>query len=61
MPADATSVCSPAPSLLGINFAIWSPDGTRILVRARVRSDNPVDWWTVTVDGTVHKTEFFYG
>jgi Tol biopolymer transport system component len=54
--ADGAIVRSPASGLLGVDFAVWAPDSTKVLVRARDRADAEPDWWTVTPGGVTHNT-----
>jgi Tol biopolymer transport system component len=54
--ADGATDRTPAAALLGIDFAVWAPDSTRVLVRAREQPDAEPDWWTVTPDGATRET-----
>jgi Tol biopolymer transport system component len=56
--ADGTDVRALARDLVVGDFVVWSPDGSRVLVRARQEASHEPDWWVVDPDtGAAHNTQ----
>ena len=56
--ADGTRVRAVAKHLVVGDFAVWSPDGKHLLVRARQEPAHEPDWWVVDPDtGAAHDTQ----
>lgn len=49
--SDGTNPRPAARSLLGVRYAVWSPDGAKLLAYGRDLAEAEPDWWVVPVDG----------